>query len=395
MKNWLLNIFSSSIKIKVTGKNVNNFLRRLIKNNINIRRIIPISYKEVYIIIDYNDYVKITKYKSIYDIKIIRYYGILNIFRFIKKNNFIISFLILGIILINILSNVIFDIEVIHSNSNIIKLVKDELSYYGVKKYSFVKSYDQIEEIEDKILENNKDNLEWIEIIREGTKYTVRVEERLINGNNTNGIKYDVVASKNALIKEITAYSGEKVKNINTYVKKGDIIISSYVTLPDNSKILVGANGKVIGEVWYTVDISYPYYYNEIKYTGNKKKVLFFNFLGKRISLFDFSKYKYFNKDTKTIFSSIFIPISLNYEYQYETKVINDIYTYDEARDRAIITAKDKLMEKYNNILDINGVNIIKENDYKEGLSLFLFIKVNEDITSYLESKLSDEETMN
>ena len=73
----------------------------------------------------------------------------------------------------------------IHFNSNIVKLVQSELVNYGIKKYSFVKSYDEIERIEDKILYNNKDNLEWIEIIRNGTKYTVRVEERIINDNNT------------------------------------------------------------------------------------------------------------------------------------------------------------------------------------------------------------------
>ncbi len=35
--------------------------------------------------------------------------------------------------------------------------------------------------IKNKILEENKDTLEWLEIIRNGTKYTIRVEERIIN----------------------------------------------------------------------------------------------------------------------------------------------------------------------------------------------------------------------
>ena len=147
MKDKIFRIFSSSIKIKVKGRNINNFIKRLIKNNINIRRVIPISYKEVDLIIDYNDLEEVVKYKTIYDIKIIKYYGKLKVLKLLKKNIFIISFLILGLIIIYILSNVIFDIEIVHSNSNIIKLIEEELYDHDVRKYSFVKSYDEIEKI--------------------------------------------------------------------------------------------------------------------------------------------------------------------------------------------------------------------------------------------------------
>ena len=55
MKDKILKIFSSSIKIKVTGRNINNFLKRLINNNINIEKVIPISHKEIDLIINYQD----------------------------------------------------------------------------------------------------------------------------------------------------------------------------------------------------------------------------------------------------------------------------------------------------------------------------------------------------
>lgn len=385
MKDKMFRIFSSSIKIKVKGRNINNFIKRLIKNNINIRRVIPISYKEVDLIIDYNDLEEVVKYKTIYDIKIIKYYGKLKVLKLLKKNIFIISFLILGLIIIYILSNVIFDIEIVHSNSNIIKLIEEELYDHDVRKYSFVKSYDEIEKIENEILKDNKDNLEWLEIIREGTKYIVRVEERIINKEIDDSKIYNIVAGKNAVIKTIEAESGEKVKNINTYVKKGEIIISSDITLPNNEKKLSTASGRVTGEVWYTIDIEYPYYYNEIKYTGNKKKVLVFDILNKKLSLFDFNKYKSFDKDTKIIFKNSFMPISLVYEYQYETNVINNIYTYDEAIDKAIELAKKKLLDKYKNIIGISNIVIIKEEDLGEKVYLSLFVTSIEDITEYIE----------
>lgn len=385
MKKKLLYISSSNVKIRVRGRNVNLFIKRLIKNKINIIKVIPKSYKEVLLIVDYNDIDRINKIKTIYSIDIISYYGTLRIFKYIKKNRFIISFLIIGIIMMYVLSNIIFSIDIIHSNSNIISLVDSELKSHGIKKYSFVKSYKEIEKIKKDILEDNRDNLEWLEIIRSGTKYIVRVEERIINKEIDDSKIYNIVAGKNAVIKTIEAESGEKVKNINTYVKKGEIIISSDITLPNNEKKLSTASGRVTGEVWYTIDIEYPYYYNEIKYTGNKKKVLVFNILNKKLSLFDFNKYKSFDKDTKIIFKNSFMPISLVYEYQYETNVINNIYTYDEAIDKAIELAKKKLLDKYKNIISISNIVIIKEEDLGEKVYLSLFVTSIEDITEYIE----------
>lgn len=383
MKAKILKIFSSNIKIKVTGKNINNFLKRLIYNNINIIKVVNISYKEADLIINYQDLEKINKYKTIYNIEVIEYQGKLKLLKLIKKNIFIISFLILGLIIIYILSNVIFSVEVIHSNSSIVKLLEKELNYYGIKKYSFVKSYNEIEKIENKILKDNKDNLEWLEIIREGTKYIVRVEERIINKDNQDTAIYNITASKNAIIKVIEATKGEKQKEVNNYVTKGEVIISPYITMPNNEKVLSSAKGSVLGEVWYTINIEYPYSYNEISYTGKSKKVWTFTFLNKRISLFDFKKYKSFNKDTKVIFKDNISSLSLNKEYQYETKVINDILTYDEVKEKAINLAKKKLKDKYNSIKDITKVITINEEDLGEKLSLTLFVTCTEDITSY------------
>lgn len=383
MKDKIFKIFSSSIKIKITGRNINNFLKRIIRNNINIIKVIPISYKEMDLIIDYKDLDKIEKLKTIYNIKIIRYYGKLRILKRIKKNIFILSFLLIGLFLVYILSNVIFSIEVIHSNNNIIKLVENELEENGIKKYHFALSYDEVEKVKKKILEDNKDSLEWLEIIKEGTKYIVRVEERIINNVPDNNNIYDIVASKGAVIKSIYAKSGEKIRDVNTYVKKGDIVISSKIILPNNEIITKSANGKIIGEVWYSARVEFPYVYNEIRYTGNKKKVLVFNFLNKRISIFDFNKYKTFDKNIKYIFNNNIIPISLTYEHEYETKVINDIYTYDTAREKAINVAKEKLLNKYSNIVDITDIKIINEEDMTSKIVIDLFITCDEDITLY------------
>ena len=82
------------------------------------------------------------------------------------------------------------------------------------------------------------------------------------------------------------------------------------------------------------------------------------------------------------------MPISLSYEYQYETKIINDIYTYEEAKDKAIEVAKNKLLDNNKQISSINKITILSEENMNSKISLKLFISCNEDITEYKEVQL-------
>ena len=389
MKNSFFNKFNSIIKVKVEGRNINNFIKRIIKDNVKIIKHIPISYKEAILIISYEDYLKLKKYKTIYKLRVISKYGKLKIKESLNKNKYLIICIIMGIILLYTLSNIVFNIDVIHSSKEIKNLVYKELKENGINKYIFKKSYEEIEKIEDKILENNKDKIEWIEITENGTSYIVRVEERKIKEDNDDNTSYDIVSTKNAIIYSIEASSGEKVKKVNDYVTKGDIIISGSITKPDGNMIVGTAKGEVYGEVWYVVDVNYPYIYKEEIQTGKVKEVYVINFLGHRISLFDFNKFKTYNVNSKVLLNNNFLPINLVKEKQYELNVIDEYYTEEEAVDKAVELAKEKLMSN-KNIREIKNVTILEENTYSSKIGLKLFISVIENIGEYKEIQMEE-----
>ena len=107
MRNRYIEKFDSIIKIKIEGKNINNYIKRLLKRKINIIRLIPISYKEVHLIIKYQEYQKIIKYKTTYKISIIDTYGTIKIKKNLKKNTILILAIILDLFLIINLYNLI------------------------------------------------------------------------------------------------------------------------------------------------------------------------------------------------------------------------------------------------------------------------------------------------
>lgn len=380
MRNRYLEKFDSIIKIKIEGKNINNYIKRLIKNKINIIKLIPISYKEVHLIVKYSEYKKISKYKSIYKISIINNYGTLRIKNTIKKNTILLVTFFISIMIMIGLSNLIFTIDIIHEDNSVRTLIRDELARNGIRKFTFKKKYNELERIENKILLDNKDRLEWIEIIETGTKYTVRVEERLLTKENKSFKYQDIVAKKDAIITKINASSGEKVKEVNDYVTKGMPIISGSITMPDNTTRLTKAVGSVYGEVWYQVTLDYPFVYKEEKITGKTKNIYVLNFLNKRISFFDFAKYKSFKSKNKIIFKSTLANINFSKEHQYELIVKDEVYPEDIATNKAIDYLKQKLLKDNKEVKKIKKVTVLSSSVDDSMIHLNLFVTAIENI---------------
>jgi len=380
VRNRYLEKMDSLIKVKIKGSNINNYLKRVIKKKISIVRLIPISYREVHVILKYSEYKKLVEFKSIYEITILEMLGSKKLEERFKKNFLLILFLFLGLLVILFLSNVIFSIDVIHQDREIRNLLSSELKSRGIKVYSLKKSYDELEKIKDEILESNKERLEWIEIVSYGTKYIVRVEERKINKESDSFQYQSIVSKKNAVLVRVDAIRGEKVKNVNDYVSVGDTVISGYITRPDNSKIATNAEGTIYGEVWYQVDVDYPIVYQETNLTGKSKTSYVLYFFNHRISLFDFEKYHSFESKSKVLVSSNMLDIRFVKEEQYEAIVKDEVYTEDIARNKAIDYIKDKLMKDNGDIVDIRDIKIISAESDEDSIEFNLFVRAIEDI---------------
>lgn len=381
MKNKYLKRLDKIVKIKVSGRNVYRFIDRLIKDKVYIYDLKIINIKNVIIKISYDDYLILKDKKSIYDIDLLDVYGKLKIKKYFKEHYVFIIFLIIGYVVLMFLSNFIFDVEVIHANFEIRELVYRELRKNGIEKYIFRKSYQELENIEKNILDNNKMKIEWIEINRSGTKYIVRVEERKIDKGKEKFEYQDIVSSKNGIITKVLAESGEIIKNTNDYIKGGEVVISGNITLPDGSSVLSRASGKVYAEVWYLVDVSYPYIYREEILTGRAKEVFLIKFLNKRISLFDFSKFNTFKKSDRILFGDIFKFLSFIKEKQYEMIVIDEFYTKEEvvvkAVERAVTRVKDTLREDE----QIIKYRILSTYYDESKVNLKIFFSVNEEVS--------------
>ena len=225
--------------IKVTGKNIYKFIFKCKTNNINLFSIKKIDNNSLIIKIKYEAYAKLLKIKSIYKLEVQNKVGLIKLIELINNYKYITISFIFGIILLVVLSNTIFSVNIVSDNNVLNKKIKKELEFYNIKKYSFAKSYDEVDEIKEKILKKYKDSIEWIEINRNGTSYSVQIVERKIKKNKQSIDATNIVARKSGVVKKIFVINGNKIINENEYVNKGDIIISGLIKANDEVKGLV------------------------------------------------------------------------------------------------------------------------------------------------------------
>ena len=382
MKNGIFEELKSKVLIKVEGKNLERFIHRLRANHIEL---LDIKYfKDAITILVYQkDLAKIEEIKTIYSISIIDSKGYLALKKHYLKNRLFFFFLVFGLLMLFIVTHLVDTIEIVHTDPELRKLLKNELENHGIVENRFRQSFDSLAKIKQSILERNKDKIEWLEIERVGMKYIVRVEERKLPKPEEKKDYGHIVAKKSAIIKDIYAESGVIVKNRNDYVKPGDIIISGEIKLNDEIKGYEVAKGQVYGEVWYKMTVDYPFLYQEKKYTGKKKQVLTLKILSHRFEL-TLKPFKDKKITEKVLFKDLIFPFSLVLETQEEYIFKEEINTEEMAINKAMELAKVKMESKLNDNEKIISQKNLKVDIKKSKITLEVFFTVYEDITDYL-----------
>ena len=144
--------------------------------------------------------------------------------------------------------------------------------------------------------------------------------------------------------------------------------------------------------MWYNINVDYPYLYRETTKTGKKQTIYSFNFLNKKIELFNFKPFKDKEVTSKAIFANNYVPITLKKEYQEEAIIKEEICTLEECIDKATLLGLEKIKSNLKEEEKIINYKVIKVLENEDKISLNLFVTVYEDITSYslIEEKIEE-----
>ena len=368
--------------IKIEGRRPNSLLSLLI-----ILKIPFIKKKETknYLILEIEEeyFQKIKKLAPTYEITILKRTGKAYLIHLYKTKKIFLYSIIFAFLVIILLTNIIFSVRVVETDKEIKDMILTDLRENGITRFRFKVSYKRKEAIREKILEKEKDYLEWLEIEEVGTMYQVKVIRRINNPKEEELKPRSIVAKKKGRITRIEADYGEVTTKKNDVVDKGDTLISGLIKNKEEIKTKVAARGKVYAEVWYQVNLNLPTLYQEEIKTGNKKNTLEIIFLDKNIFISELFKYNNSISKETVLYNNPLIPFRISFTKKEEIKLKQVAYQEDKTLKKIKKLAVDKLKQRIGNDIKILAINVLKKKASADKIEVELFFKVEEDITSY------------
>lgn len=288
-----------------------------------------------------------------------------------KKRKLFFGLLLFVVLVIIILSNFIWNIE-IEGNAKIAKEEIIDIAKEEGLSIGKVKGRIDTKNIIDKI-RLKRDDIAWVGIDIEGTNATIKIVEADEKPDIINEDEYcSIVADKDAMITKITARNGTPVVEEGEVVKEGDTLIAGWLEGKYTGKQFVHSQGEIKAKVWYSNVEKVELKEMKKVETGNvenKHSVKINNFqinLSKSIPKFE--KYDTIETNKKLRLSSNFyLPFEvIKYTYkEYREETI--IHSIEEAKQIGIDRTANKLEDKLKNKKILNKqVNVKSELEYIE-----------------------------
>lgn len=372
---------NNTVTLKVKNNNIYTFIKLLSSFKIYYFDLIK-ENDYFYISTGYNNLNKIKKLLKKEDYEIIYIKGIIGLKKLLKDNYIYFIGLFIGLTLLFILTNTIFEININSKDPLLIKTLEENLESYGIKKYALKKDYSTLENIKKNILKSNKDLFDWLSIEASGVTYKINFTKR-VNKTKTPKKKISsIVASKDTVIKHIEYSSGVVLKEVNDYVKKGEVIISGNIIKSDKYlKAQVQSKGKVYGEVWYKVKVSVPFNYIEYKETGVKYNEYYIKLFNKKITLINKYNLKNIMSEESVYIEKPYLPFKIYQNKVREYKYFKKVLTEDEAYTKATYLAEQKIKDKLKDGEYIIDKKVLKKQRSSSKISIEIFFKVYESVS--------------
>lgn len=296
--------------------------------------------------------------------------------RYRKRKIFFISLLlIIGVIAV--LSNFVWNIEIVGNE----KIQKDEILETLQKEglqIGTVKSKVDTKEIINK-MRLDRNDLAWVGVEIKGTNAIVKIVEADQKPEIIKEDEYcNIVAKKAGIIEKISAVNGTPLVQKGDVVKAGTPIIGGWLEGKFTGTRYVHANGSVQAKVWYSENVKIPLKQVVSKETGNEETKYSLRINNFTINFYKtlskFQKYDTIEQNKKLkLFLDFYLPIEIVQKNNKELVEETINYTKEQARNKAVEEAKSKLeqqVEDKQNILN-TYINYKETEEYIEAQVIY------------------------
>ncbi len=226
-------------------------------------------------------------------------------------------------------------------------------------------------------------NYQWISLEKKGTTIKVVIndfdensvdQKQLVNG--------DIIATKDGVIKYYTIYRGGNNVEVNKYVKKGDVLISSDLLINKglSKQDLTEARGIVIANTYETITQVIKKEDFETILTGKTQKYMKITVFGQSINLNKKNSYNKYN-EKETMKFNLFNILTFKKIEEIEKCDIIKTYNKDEAIEFAKTIIENDFAKKITSDLEkierMESVGILEDT---ESFTIKILVKKQESI---------------
>lgn len=318
---------SGKITIEISALSIEKILNALWKNNIQTSNVTRRNLTTIRCSIMYSEYKQavnvVKKLKG--KIKVIGMNGVIVFILQIKRRLSLAVGFVVFFILLYLLSNNIWAIDIETQNNLTPFEVRKELTSIGITP-GIKKANINVYGIERK-MEDLDDQIMWIRVRIEGSTLRVVIKEKINPPLTEKELPNEVLAKMDGEIKRVFTVSGNSAVVPGDIVKKGDVLILQKEGREGFEKE-VKPSGTVIANTFYDKFMEVQISGEKLKRTGNKDSDIYINICNKKI---------------------------------YLKKAINDFEYYDKIEERKGLLNKVVYFEKKGEQINLDKDTVINE----------------------------------
>ncbi|WP_106768357.1 sporulation protein YqfD [Paenibacillus faecalis] len=269
--------------------------------------------------------------------------------RLLKRKLFVIGVVIFFAIL-TALSSMIWNVSVEGNETiateDVLQAAKEE----GIYPYQWIFRMKPLDKLSTN-LTTRLPGTSWVGVERNGTSIQIQVVEAAVPKKPELQSPRHLVSTRDAVVTHIYAEKGLPKVQVNSRVKKGDILISGIIGDEEYSQSVV-AKGEVRGLVWHEYDIEVPLVRKQKIYTGESSKKSYLVLGNRAIQLWGYGDEPFDKHETLTLYDPLTwrsrtLPIGWMTEKVMEVSESSQTVTVEEAKKEGLESAFRDIQAKY------------------------------------------------
>ncbi len=386
MKNQWIHYFTGYLTVEIRGTGAERFLNRCMREGIYIWNVKRLDESALAGKVGLEDVTRLRaavrgsgcklSFKS--------RHGLPFFMRRIYSNTGIAAGGLFFLLIFTLLSNMVWGIEIEGADPETEHHLRNVLHDNGIEKGSFHFNMPDNDEIQTLVM-SKADNITWVGVRLNGTTYHLHVVQKEQPEESEKTGKHHLVAARKAVIRDVFVERGQAQVKVNDFVERGQLLVSGIIGSEEHNKV-VGAKGDVLGETWYKSKVSIPLETDFDVLTGEQVKkwrleagrlsIPFWGFWKKP----DFVQYDVETTTRPLYFFKMKLPFYITHTTIHETESVTRTYTEKQAVKKAILAAKDELMQKLDKEAIIKDEKVLQQGKQDGKVNVIIHFTVIEDI---------------